>query len=193
VRVGKRAPEAIQPTDEADELDLVRLAGNGDRDAFRSLFDRHHARVYRFALLRVGDPEAARDLAQDVFLAVWNGLPRFTPEHSGSFPAWVFGIARNLIGTHHRKAHRAVPVPDDQLPETTVEFEAGLVTQRMLIDSLATLPNDQREVLVLRFIVGLPTRDVAAAMNRSDGAVTAIQLRALDKLRERLAAKDGPK
>jgi RNA polymerase sigma-70 factor (ECF subfamily) len=134
----------------------------------------------------VGDPEAARDIAQDVFLAVWNGLPRFEPEHSGSFPAWLFGIARNVVGTHHRRAHRAIPVPDDQLPEATVEFEGALVTQRVLIDALAGLPDDQREVLVLRFLVGLPTSDVATTMHRSDGAVTALQLRALEKLRTRL-------
>jgi len=189
MRVGKRPPAAIQPLDADDELDLVRHAGAGDRDAFRTLFERHHARVYRYALLRVGDPEAARDVAQDVFLAVWNGLPHFEPEHSGSFPAWMFGIARNVVGTHHRKAHRVVPVPDDQLPEATVEFEGGLVTQRVLVDALAGLPVDQREVLVLRFLVGLPTSDVAAAMHRSDGAVTALQLRGLEKLRKRMGVR----
>ena len=125
-------------------------------------------------------------MAQDVFLAVWAGLPTFTVEHVGSFPAWVFGIARNVVGTHHRRAHRAMPVPDDELPEGSVEFEGSLVTQRFLLDALSRLPDDQRDVLALRFLVGLPISDVAAAMGRSDGAVTALQLRALDRLRRHL-------
>jgi RNA polymerase sigma-70 factor (ECF subfamily) len=186
VRVGKRSPAAIQPLDADDELDLVRRAVAHDRDAFRALFERHHARVYRYALLRVGDAEAARDVAQEVFTAVWSGLPGFAPEHAGSFPAWLFGIARNVVGTHHRRTHRAVPVPDDDLPEGAVEFEGELVTRRLLIDALRALPVDQREVLVLRFLVGLPTSDVAGTMRRSEGAVTALQLRAMDKLRRRL-------
>jgi RNA polymerase sigma-70 factor (ECF subfamily) len=189
VRVGKRPPAAIQPADDHAELDLVRRAAAGDRDAFRALFERHHARVYRYALLRVGDPEAARDIAQDVFAAVWSGLPRFAPEHTGSFPGWLFGIARNVVGTHHRKAHREVPVSDEQMPEGSVEFEGDLVTQRVLIDALSGLPHDQREVLVLRFLIGLSTNDVAATMRRSDGAVTALQIRALDKLRRRLEVR----
>jgi RNA polymerase sigma-70 factor, ECF subfamily len=193
VGVGKRAPAAIQQSDEVGELELVRLATAGDRDAFHSLFDRYHARIYRYALLRVADPEVARDLAQEVFLAVWKGLGSFAAEHSGSFPAWLFGIARNVVGTHRRRARRAVPVPNDQMPETTVEFEAGVVNRRVLVDSMATLPDDQREVLVLRFIVGLPAKDVAVIMDRSEGAVTAIQLRALDKLRKWLAMKEAPR
>ena len=190
MRVGKRLPAAIQPADEGDELDLVRRAAARDRDAFRALFERHHARVYRYALLRVGgDTEAARDVAQEVFTAVWGGLPGFAPEHTGSFPAWLFGIARNVVGTHHRKAHRSVPVPDDQLPEGAFEFEGDLVTQHLLVDALSGLSPDQREVLVLRFLVGLPTSEVASTMGRSDGAVTALQIRALGKLRRRLEVR----
>src|SRR3989442_1097874 len=63
------------------------------------------------------------------------------------------------------------------------EFEGGLVARRVLLDALVRLSTDQREVLALRFLVGLPIRDVAYAMGRSDGAVTALQLRGLEKLR----------
>src|SRR5206468_2199045 len=154
-----------------------------DRDAFRVLFESYHTKVYRYAFIRVGDPEAARDVTQEVFLAVWAGLARFSPEHEGSFPAWLFAVARNVVGTHHRKAHRIIPVPDEALPEGSIEFEGGLVARRVLLDALVRLSTDQREVLALRFLVGLPIRDVAYAMGRSDGAVTALQLRGLEKLR----------
>ena len=78
---------------------------------------------------------------------------------------------------------------DDQMPEGSVEFEGDLVTRRVLVDALSGLPHDQREVLVLRFLVGLSTNDVAETMRRSDGAVTALQIRALDKLRRRLEVR----
>jgi RNA polymerase sigma-70 factor, ECF subfamily len=182
MRVAKRPSPAIQAVDE-DEADLVRRSSAGDRDAFRLLFERHHARVHRYAVLRVGDPEAASDIVQEVFTAVWKGLPRFQPEHPGSFPAWMFGIARNIVGSYHRTAHRSVAVSDDLLPEGSVEFEGTLVTQRLVTEALEKLAADQRDVLALRFLVGLPISEVAAIMGRSDGAVTALQLRALEKLR----------
>lgn len=175
----------IQPSD-GKSPDVVWRAVAGDRDAYRMLFEQYYPRVYRYALARCGDPDAARDISQDVFLAAWNELPGFAPKHDGSFPAWLFKIAANTVGTYHRTSHRAVPVPDELLPDTSFEFEGGLVTLRVLLDALALLPPDQREVLTLRFLVGSPTSEVAETMGRSVGAVTALQMRALAKIRAHL-------
>ena len=185
MRVVKPSTGPIQPLD-GKKADVVWRAVAGDRDAYRVLFEQHYPRVYRYALARCGDPDAARDISQDVFLAVWNGLPRFAPKHDGSFPAWLFKIAANTVGTYHRGAHRTIPVPDELLPDASVEFEGGLVTLRVLLDALALLPRDQGEVLTLRFLVGLPSAEVAEAMGRSVGAVTALQMRALAKIRSQL-------
>jgi RNA polymerase sigma-70 factor, ECF subfamily len=185
MRVVKPATGPIQALG-GTRSDVVWRAVAGDREAYRLLFEQHYPRVYRYALARCGDPDAARDISQDVFLAVWNGLPKFAPKHDGSFPAWLFKIAANTVGTYHRGAHRTIPVPDELLPDASVEFEGSLVTLRVLLDALAGLPQDQGEVLTLRFLVGLPTSEVAEIMGRSIGAVTALQMRALAKLRAQL-------
>jgi RNA polymerase sigma-70 factor (ECF subfamily) len=182
MRVVKPPVGPIQPSD-GKSPDLVWRAVAGDREAYRMLFEQHYPRVYRYALARCGDPDAARDISQDVFLAVWNGLPGFAPKHDGSFPAWVFKIAANMVGTYHRSAHRTVQVPKELLPDASFEFEGSLVTLQVLLDALALLPDDQREVLTLRFLVGSPATEVARIMGRSVGAVTALQMRALAKIR----------
>ncbi len=176
---------AAAPTTDTDDLDaLVARAGEGDVDAFRRLFERFHDRVYRYALLRLRDPEAAQDVTQDVFVAVWNGLPRFRPNHEGSFPAWVFAIARRVVVNHVRRARRSgeeVLVLDGSL-----EFEGRIVASRTMVSELSRLPEQQREVIVLRFIVGLSGRETADALGRSEGAVTALQMRGLKRLREQM-------
>ncbi len=183
MRVGERPPTAIQREDGDDLRDLASRAGGGDTEAFRRLFDRYHDRLYRYAYVRVGGREEAQDVLQEVFLAVWRGLPSFRHDHEGSFPAWLFGIARNVVGTHRRRKGRSVPLDLEALPDRPVEFEGVVVSRRMVVEELARLPEAQREVLVLRFLVGLSGREVANAIGRSEGAVTALQVRALRRLR----------
>lgn len=186
MRVVNRLSRAIQKEAVDDLHDLVQRAGQGDTSAFRELYERYHDRVYRYAHVRLGHPEEARDVMQEVFLAAWRGLPRFRYEHEGSFPAWLFGIARNVIGTHRRKARATLSLPLEALVDHEVEFEGGAISRRALHVELARLPAGQREVLVLRFLVGLRTREVAAVLGKSEGAVTALQLRGLRRLHGRM-------
>lgn len=169
--------------------DLVERAAARDADAFRELFLRYHDRLYRYAYLRVGKPEEARDVLQDVFLAVWRGLPGFRREHEASFPAWLFGIAAHVVGTHHRKARRRAEVQLGSVPDREIEFEGHTVNRRMLVQALGRLPEMQREVVVLRFMVGLTGREVAGAIGKSQGAVEALQLRALRQLRRHIGGE----
>ena len=165
---------------------LVARASAGDVSAFRELFSRYAEPVRRYALAQLRDPEEARDMVQEVFLAVWRGLPSFRYEHEGSFPGWVFGIARNLIGTQRRRTSRALRHALEELPERALEFESGAVSDHLVTHELAKLPDAQREVLVLRFVVGLTARETAAALHKSETSVNALQLRGLRRLRHRL-------
>ena len=189
LRVGKRVPPAKQYVEGSVEVsvaDVIQRAAGGDVDAFRVLFERYVDRVRRYTRVKLGTPEDGDDAVQDVFLAAWRGLPRFRYEHEGSFPGWLFGIARHVVAQHRRGKGRAVLVPIDEAPESMVEFEGTAVSRRLLVEELGKLPEAQREALVLRFVAGLPIRDVAASMGKTERAVTALQLRGLERLKSRL-------
>src|SRR2546427_1590492 len=184
---------AIFPIQEAMEVSgpltlkpLVERAANGDVEAFRSLFEQFGDRVYRYSYSRLGRPEDAQDATQEVFLGAWQGLASFRYEHPGSFPGWLFAIARNVVAEHHRRAIRRPSVPLEEAKLDSVEFERRLVSRRMLTEELARLPETQREVLILRFVAGLRAREVAAALGKSEAAVMAMQVRGLEHLRRRI-------
>jgi RNA polymerase sigma-70 factor (ECF subfamily) len=189
IRVGKPALPANQYVEgnlEGSLADVIERAAGGDVDAFRVLFERYGDRVRRYTRIKLGIPEDGDDALQDVFLAAWRGLPRFRYEHEGSFPAWLFGIARHVVAQHMRGMRRLMLVPLEEAPEIEVEFEGNSVSRRLLVQELERLPETQREALVLRFVVGLSVREVAASMGKSEGAVTALQLRGLEHLKRRL-------
>jgi RNA polymerase sigma-70 factor, ECF subfamily len=189
MRAGKRTTPPIQGQEEAGPNDLEHLverAGRGDVDAFRELFDRYGQRVFRYAHTRLGRAEDAQDAAQDVFLAAWQGLASFRYEHPGSFPGWLFRIAHNVVAEHQRRAFRRRWVPIDDAPEESMEFEGQVLSQRILAEELGRLPETQREVLMLRFVAGLTSRQVGVAVGKSETAVVSLQVRGLDQLRRRL-------
>jgi RNA polymerase sigma-70 factor (ECF subfamily) len=173
-------------TEHRSQKDLVADAAKGDRAAFRELLDTYHDRVFRFASARLASSEEAQDVVQEVFLAVWRGLPRFHYEHEGSFPGWIFGIARNVVGTHLRQRGRATFVPLEDEADPPTRFEERIESQQVLLAALDKLPELQREVLVMRFVAGLSTREVGEATGRSEGAVASLQMRGLARMRKAL-------
>jgi RNA polymerase sigma-70 factor (ECF subfamily) len=186
-RVDEPLQAEIAPSALRDEIEG---ACRGDAAAFRLLFERYHQRVYRYAFARMGRADEASDLVQDVFLSVWRALPSFTYEHEGSFPAWLFRIASRRLGDRVRQQVKRQTVPLDDAPEGRIEFEGLAVSRRLLADALAKLPARQREVLLLRFVAGLPVRDIAGSMGKSEAAVTALQMRGLAKLRRYIGRDD---
>jgi RNA polymerase sigma-70 factor, ECF subfamily len=170
---------------------LVERASAGDHASFRELFERYHDRVWRYGYLRLGRSEDANDLVQDVFLSIWQLLPTFRYEHEGSFPALVFRIAARRVSDRARQRARRPAVPLEEAPEASMEFEGGAVSRRVLVEALARIPENQREVVVLRFVVGLPTREIAEALGKSESAITALQMRGLQRLRRYMEQDDG--
>ncbi len=189
--VGNPSLAAIHPVEEMEAASsvvhaLVERAAAGDVDAFRRLFDRYAERVHRYAAVRLARGDDAEDALQEVFLAVWRGLPGFEDRHDGAFPAWVFGIARNVVAGRVRRAIRTRTLPIEDAREGAVEFESMVVSRRVLVDALERLPEAQREVVLMRFVAGLRSREVAEALGRSEAAVVALQMRALERLRRDL-------
>jgi RNA polymerase sigma-70 factor (ECF subfamily) len=174
----------VTATVPAEALDAARVGAGW---AFEGIYTALAGHVRRFlAAQGAADPDAT---TQEVFVRVLGRLDRFDgdAEHLRS---WVFTVARNLLIDERRAASRrpavsADPTPDRPAPGGEDEVVAGLDAGRVL-GVLDALPDDQREVVVLRFLLDLPLAEVAAVVGRSVPAVKALQHRGLAGLRRQL-------
>lgn len=171
----------------------VARAKEGDQQAFAEVYEVMYPAVARFLYYRLGDRSAAEETAGDVFLAAWRQLGSYRGDH---FPAWIFRIARNLAIGRFRKDSRARMVPIEQvsdLPSTgpSPHQSAELSdTSERVRSALTRLADDQRDIIVMKFLLGLDNETVGRAMRKSANAVNAQQHRALRSLREMLT-KEG--
>jgi RNA polymerase sigma-70 factor (ECF subfamily) len=176
------------------ELELIRRAQQGDKQAIGELYRLHVDVIYRYIWARVRDDSLAEDLTAQVFLKALEGLPAYQP--SGKpFLAWLYRIAYARIVDHWRKQERRVEVPLDEAlptkeprPEDLLEYEADWVTA---IDLLAQLTDDQQDVVILRFIGEMSLADVAETLGKTVGATKAVQYRALATLARLLEERRG--
>jgi len=176
-----------------EEWDLVRRAQQYDEAALESLYQIYHPKIYNYAFLQMGDVQAAEDLASDVMLKMIESLKGYRFKGL-PFGAWVFRIARNrLIDLHRRRRRRGEVDLSETLssslasPQTLAEraLERG-----QLQVALKHLTDEQRQVIVLKFIEGFDNRSVGRIMGRSEGAIKSLQHRALASLRRVLFRED---
>jgi RNA polymerase sigma-70 factor (ECF subfamily) len=180
------------PSPEADAL--VAAAIDGDSDAFASLFEVTLPSVYRFLYGRCGDATLAEDLAQDAYLRAMRAIRTSFQGGSTEFLAWMIRIARNRFLDHVKSGRVRWEVVVDDMPVTIgrndPEREAlDAVAGDDLRRALQQLTTDQQEIVLLRFFQGLQIAEVAIITGRTEGAVKALQFRALRAL-ERVFASD---
>jgi RNA polymerase sigma-70 factor (ECF subfamily) len=173
--------------------DLIVRAQQGDTVVIAGLYERHRQQVFRFLYYRLGDAEAAEDLTSEVFVRMLRGLNSYRPGNV-PFRAWLFQIARNLAIDYYRaqRIRRHDPL-DEALPASGPRVEQAAAQRaawQHLAAALAQLGDDQRDVILLRFISGLPIAETARALHKSEDAVKGLQRRALDALRQHLADKE---
>ena len=171
---------------ENQEQQLVRLSQRGDQEAFASLYDTYLERIYRYIYFRVADAEIAEDITSQVFLKAWEKLGSFQVG-SSPFVAWLYRIAHNAVIDYYRTRRASVPL-DDVSPVEVRHDDA--VDERLdrqlesaqLRTALKTLTSEQQQVLILKFINGLSTLEIAKRLGKQQGAVRALQMRALQGL-----------
>jgi RNA polymerase sigma-70 factor (ECF subfamily) len=152
---------------------IARIVEEGDPDALQDLYVRYAGPVYRHVRAVIRDEHEAQDLTQLVFLKLVAALPSYDPSH-GPFRPWLLRVARNLAIDAIRKRHA---VPAERMPDEASD-EAPRDRASALYDALAGLSADQREVLVLRQVIGLLPSEIAARMDRTEGSVHALHHRA---------------
>ena len=186
---------ALLPDVQASEHDhrrerrLVEAACRGENSAIEALYRTHFDTIYRYVLLRVGSPSAAEDVTSQVFLGMVGGLSRYRDEGK-PFLAWLYGIAQKQIAFFRRGQGRTPSPLDLDAAAELVAHSAGpdaTAEQRELrvgiAQALSKVPDGQREVIMLRYILSLSLAETAAIVGRSEGAVKQLQLRGLETLK----------
>ena len=194
------------------EAELVGRAKARSPAAWTEIYRAHYAAIFRYAKARVFDEATAEDLSSAVFLAALQGIDSYR-YHGRPLLAWLYRIARNVVASHQRKTlggraerlRQGLDLPrrvlwhlmraqrnetqaaDRDLRQTASEADPAMMVDRLdLRDALAKLPASQREIVILRFLVGLSAQEVAAVMGKRPAAVYSLQARAILALREQL-------
>jgi RNA polymerase sigma-70 factor (ECF subfamily) len=187
--------------DPPDEMLMLRYQ-QGDRAAFAQLVRRHQTALYNFALRQVRVPQVAEDVVQESFVRVVQNAADF--KHEARFTTWVYTITRNLCIDHIRKrALRKHPSLDESRgeegdgptlgekiadPRASIEREAtGTELKERIARAVDTLPDEQREVFLMREIANLPFKEIAEITSVSENTVKSRMRYALERLQEALA------
>jgi RNA polymerase sigma-70 factor (ECF subfamily) len=174
-----------------NEAELVRLAQQGDTEAYAALVALHERFVYNLALRSLGNSEDAADAAQDAFIRAWTGLPAFRGE--SQFRTWLYRIVLNLCINRSPRLRRELDaLTNDELPELpTRDPVAPGVEQRELFalvhQEVERLPDQYRLLISLRYQHDLPYEDIASLLDLPLGTVKTGLFRAKVRLRESLA------
>lgn len=155
---------------------LVRRARAGDKNAFGDLYRQYHGAIFRLAWFALG--EGAEDVLSETFVRAWAGLPRYR-RTGAPFVSWLYAIARHVVSDEIRRRQRSATAGQDAHDA----YEESHDDRLDLAAAIARLPRRQRQVVEMKYLLGLTNPEVAAALGISTGAVNAKQWRALQSLK----------
>lgn len=185
VQADSSVPTARQEVQ--DDAPLV-AAAQRDPAAFAFLYDRHVESIYRYVYSRVGSRAAAEDVTSQAFLSALEALPRY--RHRGRFQAWLFSIARSKVMDHFRQqAAASQRAGADLLDADPPGDEVAADDMQSLRVALRSLPEDERELLRLRYGAGLSFGQVASIVGRKEEAVKKAVYRLLARMRGSMEAR----
>jgi len=196
------------------EAELIRRAKARSPEAWTEIYTSHYAAIFRYAKARVFDETTAEDLASAVFVGALKGIDSYR-YRGRPLLAWLYRIARNVVASYQREllvprgegqkrsldlAQRVIwhiiwrPLRDDGqavgrdlISTASSEADPAMMLDGLdLRDALTKLPASQREVVILRFLVGLSAQEVAEVIDKKPAAVYSLQARAILALREQL-------
>jgi RNA polymerase sigma-70 factor, ECF subfamily len=182
-----RGDPSAQDAESLRMLALVRLAQDGDGEAFGQLYDAYSDTVFRYIYYRVSNRSLAEDLASETFLRALRRISTFTWQ-GRDFGAWLVTIARNLVADHFKSSRYRLEVPTGEMldsdetegsPEDSV---LAYLSNKALLDAVCQLNPQQQECVTLRFLHGLSVAETARIMGKNDGAVKTLQYRAIRTL-----------
>ena len=173
-----------------DQLTVIRLvekAAGGDVEAYGELYSIYLARIYRYVFHQVRDKMIAEDVTEEVFVKAWKAIDTCRGREKTFLP-WLYRIAQNHVIDNLRKRKKQPSIEMEAVGEVgSPQPEVGEDLERQeLLKVIAHLPQNQRQVIILKFIEGLDNPEIASIMGKSQGAVRVLQMRALARLRKYL-------
>ena len=167
--------------------DVIDRARAGDRAAFAELYDTYVDSVYRYLLYRVREASDAEDLTSEVFTRAFANIHRYRWQGK-SFLAWLYTIARNAVTDRRRRERPTVDLDTAYgvAEDGPTAHDRSVLGEQIgaLRGALRYLTTEQQQVLALRFEADLSSREVARVMGKNEGAIRALQFRALGRLRK---------
>jgi len=179
--------EAAPSPDGVDVWALVRQAQEGDAEAFGRLYDHYVTMVYRYVYHRVGDRATAEDVTSETFVRALRRIDSLSFQ-GRDVGAWLVTIARNIVLDHVKSSRYRLEVATadmrdaDRATDGLEDAVVAHLTNRELLACVQQLGSEQQECIVLRFIHGLSVSETAAIMGKKDGAIKALQHRAVRRL-----------
>ncbi len=193
-------PAPNPPSEPTGELrtvmDIVQRAQAGDSEAFGELYDRYVDVVYRYVRYRVSNTALAEDLTSETFLRALRRITSYTWQ-GRDFGAWLVTIARNLIADHFKSGRYRMEVATSDLVEAGADRSQdgpegevlASLTNETLLEAVRRLNSEQQECIALRFLQGMSVAETAQIMGKNEGAIKALQYRAVKSL-SRLLPQD---
>ena len=171
---------------------LVARAQQGDRDALEELYLEHFDRIYSYLHMTVGNRYDAEDLTTQTFLRMLESIGKFR-WGTAPFSAWLFRIAHNLAMDHFRARRRWQP--EEEVPEPPGAVEASaeeqafkVLSSENMFDLIEQLSDEQRQVLILKFVFDFSNLEAATVLDKTEGAVKSLQHRALASLQKHVTS-----
>ncbi|MEL7590971.1 MAG: sigma-70 family RNA polymerase sigma factor [Anaerolineaceae bacterium] len=188
----KITPQKEPLTDE----NAVKLAVNGDADAFSYIYEKNVTRIYNYIYYRIGSEDDAEDLTARVFHRAFGHIEKYQ-EKGVPFTAWLYRIAHNLTANWYRDTQRRKEISlEDQLdlphqgepPERQVERTQE---KEILMKAIRRLPPDRQQLILLKYLEDLTNGEIAVIMGRTEGAIKSLYHRSLISLREEISSLGG--
>lgn len=175
------------------EEGTIERAKEGDQQALAAIYDWYLPRIYRYVLSRLGDVTEAEDLTEDIFLRMLGAIADYR-QTSVPFSAWLFRIARNHLVSHYRKngVRKGHVVLDEGMVDSRQDPASIVEAQLMLgevVEAVQKLPDAQRDVIALRFAVGLSVAETAQVLGKRQGNVKTLQHKAVARLQKILLSE----
>ena len=171
------------------ESDLIALACEGNADAFGALYEKYIDQIYNYIYYRTSNGKDAEDICSRVFIRALNHIERYE-DRGYPFSAWLYRIAHNLVVNWYRDSERTDEISLlDQYPPPTVDGSVEESIEKMdetdrLLGIINDLPEDRKELLVLKHVEGLTNYEIGEIMDRTEGAIKALYHRTLETLRD---------
>ncbi len=182
-----------------DEAQLLERARKFDKEALAWIYDTYYDAIYRYIYHHLGHVQTAQDLASDVFRRFLQAL-RNGGGPTRQLNAWLYRVAHNLFVDELRRRnyrdHQTLDnVTGDALEDTDADPDSLIwtaTTRSEVREALLDLTDEQRQVIVLKFLQGLSNAEVADILDKTVGAVKALQYRGIKALREQLVTSQAP-